>query len=107
MDARLDNTPKVRAESVPLCLRHGYEGAALSDAKDLVDFIQESIENMFISESSPSSGFKMGLGLCFYLLRDKLAIASGELSFSDADILNKTNAVLWNPECKEAAHADA
>lgn len=53
--------------------------------------------------SHPSAGFR----LCNSLLLDKIAIASGELPFPLVDMFNKTDDVLWSPEPKEAAHADA
>lgn len=91
----------VKAESVPLCLRHGYEGAALEHAQWLTVFLRDAVEALCAGIDSPDEICRGGLSLCFDLLRDKLAIASGELPFPDADILNKTDAVLWNPEQEE------
>ena len=68
MSTKHTTAAKVRPESLPRCLRHGYSGSVLEDAKQLVIFLEEI------------SGW-LGLGLVLDLLRDKIEIASGEYKF--------------------------
>lgn len=72
----------VRLSSVPRCLRHGVTNCALDDAGELAAFLQNAVDALFAEgDSLPDGGGRRGLSLCFDLLRDKIAIASGELNF--------------------------
>lgn len=87
-----NNIQYMKYDSIPRCLRHSYEGAALESAECLVSFLQDAIDGILQSSTSVES--QSGLNLCFDLLRDKLAIASGNLPFplvSDYNIEKKEN----------------
>lgn len=99
--------PCVNVKSVPRCLRHTMSCAALEEATWLAEFLGSACEALLTSDDSISGEAAAGFRLCNDLLLDKLAIASGTLPFPLTDMFNKTDAVLWNPEPKEAADADA
>lgn len=73
----------VRLSSVPRCLRHFHPNNALEEAEYLAAFLQNVVGSLLIEgDGLPvKDGSDMGLSLCFDLLRDKIAIASGEMAF--------------------------
>lgn len=72
----------VRLSSVPRCLRHVSPGIALEEAGAIATFLQGVTTAMHHEEGvMPSADYGWGLSLCFDLLRDKIAIASGEMAF--------------------------
>ena len=94
-----NSTPYVKPGSVPQCLRHTMPCVPLEEAA--------WIAALLTSDESVNAEAAAGFRLCNSLLLDKIAIASGELPFPLVDMFNKTDDVLWSPEPKEAAHADA
>ncbi len=97
----------VNAKSVPTCLCHTMPCAVLEEAAWIAEFLGAACEALLTSGESVNAEAATGYRLCNALLLDKLAIASGTLPFPLTDMFNKTDAVLWNPEPKEAADADA
>lgn len=73
----------VRLSSVPRCLRHFHPNNALEEAEHLAAFLQNVVGSLLIEGGGlpDNDGSDIGLSLCFDLLRDKIAIASGELPF--------------------------
>lgn len=95
MNQRTFKPVYVKAESVPLCLRHSHEMAAVDDARWLVAFLQEAMNAIWASSNSPDDDCRCGLSLCFDLLRDKLAIITGELPFPMVTPCDNIEEVLW------------
>ena len=79
----------------------------LEEAAWIAEFLGAACEALLTSDESVNAEAAAGFRLCNSLLLDKIAIASGELPFPLVDMFNKTDDVLWSPEPKEAAHADA
>ena len=100
-------TPYVKPGSVPQCLRHTMPCVPLEEAAWIAEFLGAACEALLTSDESVNAEAAAGFRLCNSLLLDKIAIASGELPFPLVDMFNKTDDVLWSPEPKEAAHADA
>lgn len=94
----------VRLSSVPRCLRHGVANSPLDDAGALAAFLQKAVAALLAEGSSlPDDGSVFGLELCFYLLRDKIAIAAGELPFPTIGH-DETLPPLWTPPETGGAH---
>ena len=88
----------VKPSSVPMCLRHVNSTTALEEAQALAAFLQDATEVIVENENGTSENCGWGLSLVFQLLRDKLAIASGELAFPlTATTDEDTWRTLWNP----------
>lgn len=102
-----NSTPYVKPGSVPQCLRHTMPCVPLEEAAWIAEFLGVACEALLTSDESVNAEAAAGFRLCNSLLLDKIAIASGELPFPLVDMFNKTDDVLWSPEPKEAAHADA
>ncbi len=101
------SAPCVNAQSVPSCLRHTMPDIALEEAAWVAQFLGAACEALLTSDDTVSAEAAAGFRLCNALLLDKIAIASGALPFPLTDMFNKSEAVLWKPEMKEAADADA
>lgn len=97
----------VNAQSVPRCLQHTMPCMALEEATWIAEFLGAACEALLVSDDAVSAEVAAGYRVCNTLLLDKLAIASGALPFPLTDMFNQSEAVLWKPEPKEAADADA
>jgi hypothetical protein len=78
---------KVDMESLPLSLRHFGKADALHDAKNLVDFLRQTVDAEYCAESTtayPAEAWA-GMALVLNLLQDKIAIASDEYKFPMID----------------------
>lgn len=71
----------VKPSSVPQCLRHTHPCSALEEAQALAAFLKDAVAGIIEGANEPSRNCDYGMALCFSLLQDKLAIASGELAF--------------------------
>lgn len=98
MSKRRNAVQYVKAESVPLCLRHSCSQPAVEQAQWLAVFLQEAVEGLLSGGTVLSDECRLGLGLTFDLLRDKLAIASGALPFPMTQPFGEADKVLWDPE---------
>lgn len=88
----------VKPSSVPQCLRHPHASTALEEAQALAAFLKDAVAGIIEGASEPSKNCDYGMALCFSLLQDKLAIASGELAFPlIAATDEETWRTLWNP----------
>ena len=88
----------VKPSSVPQCLRHTHPCSALEEAQALAAFLKDAVTGIIEGASEPSKNCDYGMTLCFSLLQDKLAIASGELAFPlIATTDEETWRTLWNP----------
>ena len=97
----------VRLSSVPRCLRHFHPNTALDEAECLAAFLQNVVGSLLIEgDGLPvKDGSDMGLSLCFDLLRDKIAIASGELPFPICGLPHEEDLPpLWTPPEAGGAH---
>ena len=97
----------VRLSSVPRCLRHVSPGIALEEAECLAAFLQNVVGSLLIECGGlpDNDGSDMGLSLCFDLLRDKIAIASGELPFPICGLPHEEDLPpLWTPPEAGGAH---
>lgn len=96
----------VRLSSVPRCLRHVSPGIALEEAGAIATFLQGVTTAMHHEEGvMPSADYGWGLSLCFDLLRDKIAIASGELPFPICGLPHEEDLPpLWTPPETGGAH---
>lgn len=97
----------VRLSSVPRCLRHSHPNTALEEAECLAAFLQNVVGSLLIEgDGLPvKDGSDMGLSLCFDLLRDKIAIASGELNFPTCGLPHEKDLPpLWEPAREDAGH---
>ena len=96
----------VRSSSVPRCLRHVSPGIALEEAGAIATFLQGVTTAMHHEEGvMPSADYGWGLSLCFDLLRDKIAIASGELPFPICGLPHEEDLPpLWTPPEAGGAH---
>ena len=96
----------VRLSSVPRCLRHVSPGIALEEAGAIATFLQGVTTAMHHEEGvMPSADYGWGLSLCFDLLRDKIAIASGELPFPTCGLPHEEDLPpLWTPPEAGGAH---
>ena len=99
--------PCVNAQSVPRCLQHTMPCMALEEATWIAEFLGAACEALLVSDDAVNAEVAAGYRVCNTLLLDKLAIASGTLPFPMTDMFNQSEAVLWKPEPKEAADADA
>ena len=91
----------VSLSSLPRSLRHFHPNNALEDAEYLAAFLQNVVGSLLMDGGAllDNDGSIFGLGLCFDLLRDKLAIASGELPFPTCGLSREENLPpLWEPE---------
>ena len=77
-------TPYVKPGSVPQCLRHTMPCVPLEEAAWIAEFLGAACEALLTSDESVNAEAAAGFRL-----------------------FNKTDDVLWSPEPKEAAHADA
>lgn len=89
-----DSSPKGQdRQSLPLCLRHSTPQCAAEDALRLVYLLDDiSLYRLGDPEISIDRQSEEGLRLVYSLLKDKLAIASGEYLFPLNG--NKDDAVL-------------
>lgn len=71
----------VKPSSVPQCLRHPHSSTALKEAQALAAFLNDAMAGIIEGASEPSKNCDYGMTLCFNLLQDRLAIASGKLAF--------------------------
>lgn len=97
----------VRLSSVPRCLRHFHPNNALEVAEYLAAFLQNVVGSLLIEGNGlpNKDGSDMGLSLCFDLLRDKIAIASGEMAFPLCGPSHDHNLPpLWEPARGDAGH---
>ena len=86
----------VKAESLPLSLRHASEDDALLQAECLAQFLQKATSAILANEGNvPDNDCAYGLVLAFSLLRDKLSVVSGWLNMPLASPLS--DAPEWNP----------
>lgn len=95
----------VRLSSVPRCLRHVSPGIALEEAGAIATFLQGVTTTRHEDGFLPSADYSWGLSLCFDLLRDKIAIASGELPFPTCGLPHEEDLPpLWTPPEAGGAH---
>lgn len=78
---RKPSASSVRQDSLPQCLRHISPGCALNDADALAAFLQSATTALLADEVCATDQDIYGLQLCFDLLRDKIAIGTGERPF--------------------------
>lgn len=97
---------RVNAKSTPRSLRHWHNHSILDDAKHLAAFLQRAVEDMANSDSAIGQDDVIGFSLAFDLLRDKIAIANGELAFPliDTNVSESTAPDLWTPATKVVDH---
>lgn len=95
----------VRLSSVPRCLRHVSPGIALEEAGAIATFLQGVTTTRHEDGFLPSADYSWGLSLCFDLLRDKIAIASGELNFPTCGLPHEEDLPpLWTPPDAGGVH---
>lgn len=86
---------RVKAESLPLSMRHYSDDDALVQAECLIMFLQKATSVILRGEDAFDGDCAYGLDLVFNLLRDKLDVVSGVSKVPYTSRLS--DAPEWNP----------
>lgn len=95
MSNQNNKSVRVKADSLPLSMRHHSDDDALLQAECLIKFLQEATNAILSGEYAFDGDCAYGLDLVFYLLRDKLDVVSGVSKIPFTSRLS--DAPEWNP----------